>query len=668
MIPRKLHRPVLALVCLLAFQQAWGQADSIKVSLDSTVLAARRHTSTLVLGRAGVDRVDISGLASIPSVLGNADPVRFLASLPGVETGGEMDAGLHIQGSESAHSMVSMQGVPVYGAKHLLGIFSVFNPPHFSTMRFAQCAENSNRLGGEVDMSIPETIPDKTVLDLSAGLISAQGTLRQPLGKKTALSLSGRGSFINLLYKDVIKIGNEPITYGFGDLNASLVSRPSSKDLLAFNFYTGSDAGKLDSKEIGLGVDAVWGNSLASLSWTHGKLFQQIWASRFGLDVDINFNSMSASVPSSIGSAGYKAEWKADYWSAGAESAWHKALLQYPYMEGSYNESDGSAELQTALETSFWTGFDLPLTAELSAHMTLRGTHFLDPERHNHWGVSPSALLRYNMLRAGKLEFSAGAAHQYIFQTGLSNLGFPCEFWFLAGSHAEPQSSLYGIASYNNTFHNGMFAVKADLYYRTLRNQVEYTGDVFDFISGDYDLDDVLLKGDGRNFGISLMLHKQAGRLTGWLAYNLGRSLRNFDVAGYAGEYPSNHERLHELNAVATWNGRGWSAGASVVAASGTPFTAPDSFYMMGSRIVSHYATHNSSRLAPYFRADLSFNWYFLQRADETFGLNFSVYNATMRDNQIFCRLYVNEDRTFAYGPTTMGFSILPSISIFYRR
>ena len=186
-------------------------------------------------------------------------------------------------------------------------------------------------------------------------------------------------------------------------------------------------------------------------------------------------------------------------------------------------------------------------------------------------------------------------------------------------------------------------------------------------MTGTYDLDRELLKGNGRNFGLSVMFHKQSGRLTGWIAYNVGRSLRNFDVPGYEGEYPSNHERLHEFNAVASWNGRGGSARASVVAASGTPFTAPDSFYLLGNRVISHFGAHNSNRLAPYFRTDLSFNWFIIQDSRQTLGLNFSVYNATMRENPVLYKLYVTEERQFAYGPLNLGFSILPSISIFYR-
>ena len=661
-------RSAFVLLCLLAFVEARGQTDSVTDKLDSTVLSARKRTSALAPGRAGVQKVDLGGLASIPSVLGNADPVRFLASLPGVETGNELDAGLHIQGSESAHSLVSMEGVPVYGAKHLLGIFSVFNPPHFSTMRFSQRAASSNRLGGEVDMALPTDIPGSTKLDLSTGLISAQGTLRQPIGSNTALALSGRASFINLLYKDLVKIGEDPLQYDFGDVNMSLVSRPSAKDQLVFNLYSGRDKGHFSSSDTSLDLNADWGNFLASASWRHSGLLMQLWTSNYDLSVDVSFNSMGASVPSGIQSSGYRATWDGGNWQAGAETAWHRAQLQYPYMQGISAVPTGSAEIQNALETSLWGSWSAQITPELSGVLGLRGSHFLDPERQSHWGLSPSGTLRWNLLSAGKLELTAGAAQQYLFQTGLSSLGMPCEFWFLAGSHADPQWSVYGLLGYDASFDKGMYAFRADLYYRTLRNQVEYSGDLFDFVTGSYDLDRVLLKGDGRNYGLSLMLHKQAGRLTGWVAYNIGRSLRNFNVPGYEGEYPSNHERLHEFNAVATWNGRKWSAGASLVAASGTPFTAPDSFYLLGNRIISHYGAHNSNRLAPYFRADLSFNWYFIQDSQQTFGLNFSVYNATMRENQLFCRVYVTEDRQFAYGPLSLGFTILPSISIFYRR
>ncbi len=662
----KFIRPALVLLCLSAYAEAFGQAVLVSEHLDSTVLTSRRAGSPVIRDRSGVERVDIRGLASMPSLLGNADPVRFLTSLPGVETGNELDAGLHVQGSESSHSVVMMQGVPVYGAKHLLGLFSVFTPSHFSTLRFSQKSSDSGRLGAEVDVRLPEGIPRETEADLSLGLVSGQGTVRFPIGKKSVLSLSGRGSFINLVYKDAIKLDGEPISYGFRDGNLSFISNPGPEDHITLNFYSGSDAGSYHSAPTSLMLDSDWRNTLASVSWRHKSVEQQLFWTSYALDLNLSFNTMGAGIPSDISTAGYRIAWNDGRWNLCAEALWHDAVLQFPYLDGVYSATAGSAERQTGLESTLSVSYERDFTADLSAVFSARGSSFLDPERKTHWDMSPDVTLRYNMRSSGRLEFSAGTRVQYLFQTGVTNLGFPCEFWFLSGRHSSPQHSAYGILSYAKGFGSEVYEIKADLYYRHLTGQVEYVGDVFDFVGGNYSLDNSIIRGWGRNFGLSLMLHKQSGNLTGWVSYNLGRSLRSFDVPGYAGEYPSNHERLHELNVVASWNARNWSAGLSMVAASGTPFTAPDAFYVVSGRIVSHFGAHNSSRLSPYFRTDLSLNWYFIRTSSRTFGANFSVYNATMRQNEILCRLFTKEG-TFAYRPLTLGFSILPSLSLFYR-
>ena len=94
-------------------------------------------------------------------LFGNADPLRYAQSLPNVQTSGELDAGLHIEGCDNAHNEMSLNGVPVHNAAHLLGFFSVFNASHYAQMRFsptALSAGNANRLGGFVDLSSPDTI------------------------------------------------------------------------------------------------------------------------------------------------------------------------------------------------------------------------------------------------------------------------------------------------------------------------------------------------------------------------------------------------------------------------------------------------------------------------------------------------------------------------------
>ena len=174
----------------------------------------------------------------------------------------------------------------------------------------------------------------------------------------------------------------------------------------------------------------------------------------------------------------------------------------------------------------------------------------------------------------------------------------------------------------------------------------------------------MLTVADGWNYGINLILHKQAGKLTGWLSGSLGRSLRRGEDGSI---WPSNFERLFEMNTVATWTERKWDAGGTFTVASGTPFTAPESFYLLDSKLICVYGPRNGKRLAPYIRLDLNFNWYFRKDKDLTHGINFSIYNALANDNELSYYFHYREDGSFAYVPFCFSLKLMPGIGWFCK-
>lgn len=640
------------------------------VQLDSTVLSVKKRTSAIRIG--AVTSVDMKGLSRLPSFLGNADPLRFVRMLPGVQTGSELDAGMHIQGSDHGHNLVSMDGVPVYGPAHLLGIFSTFIPSHFGGMSFSASAGHDNRLGGVIDLQHDASIPDAFHAQLNAGLVSAQGTLSLPLRKNAALRLSGRSSFLGLIYGPWMKIDGVGFDYGFGDVNASLVMNAGPHDHIWLDIYHGHDMVGIPDISFGLNTEMEWGNFVTALHWKHAapsfSMENCIYASRYDVSLEVSHESLHGRMPSYIGSMGYKGNAKWKNWNAGAEAALHNVLEQTPDISSDALADAAEASPYNVFESSLWAGYTLEAGYRWLLSASLKGGFFFSAERKLFLQLSPKAEISYRLYRAGTLTFSAGIDRQNLFQNGLTSLGFPIESWYAAGRLGDPQSSLYGTLGYKASFAADAWVFTASLYCRRLFNQLEYVGTLFDMLSANYDLANVTSQGNGWNCGLGLMLHKQAGRLNGWVGYTLGRSLRD---VGMMSNRPSSYERIHEFNLVASWDGGRWDAGGSLVAASGTPYTAPEAMYLIGNRVLCDYGKYNGSRLKPYIRLDLDFNWYFRKDARFSHGVNFSVYNALGRDNEIARKLSVKSgsDGGYrgSYSPFSFSLKWMPAVAWFCK-
>ncbi|MBO5193835.1 MAG: TonB-dependent receptor, partial [Bacteroidales bacterium] len=100
--------------------------------------------------------------------------------------------------------------------------------------------------------------------------------------------------------------------------------------------------------------------------------------------------------------------------------------------------------------------------------------------------------------------------------------------------------------------------------------------------------------------------------------------------------------------------------------ASGTPFTAPKSYYLVSGVIIPEYGEHNANRLRPYIRLDLSVSYSIVRNDRRECGLNFSLYNATARKNDLMYRLRVRDGR-FAYRPMSFFMTLVPSVSYYHK-
>lgn len=622
----------------------------------------------------GAGRIEwkTEGMNSLPKILGSSDPVRCATLLPGVQTNSEYDSDIHINGCDNAHNGVSVENVPVYGTAHMFGFFSVFNPAHYDSMQFSPSADGTDRLGGQLRMALPSKVPERFGFDINVGIMSSQATFRIPMGRSNALFLSGRGAYMNLLYKRWMRLDDSQVLYGFGDANVTWLCTPGEGDRIRLDLYYGRDKASLAGwQQADLAL--VWGNKMASVEWSHTApngivLDQTLFATRYSSRLGLEMDKTELSMPSSISTYGYKATVLSGELLSGLDISFHDARPQDPSVSGTVSDREATGLRQRALEATVHTTWNHEFALHWQLDASFRGHFFYGPDKKAYWGASPSLAISYDFMRGGRLTAAGAFRNQFLFQSGLSNFGFPTEFWFLAGTYGKPQRSLEASLSYKVNFYGEMFSVSASAYYKQLYNQLEYFGDFFDLLDSSYSLAGSLLPCKGRNFGLNVMFHKQAGHFTGWVSYAVGRSLRTFDTPELKGEYPSNHERIHELNVVAAYGIGRWNFGGTFVCASGTPFTAPDSFYMMSGHLMSHYAPHNSSRLRPYLRLDLSVNCSIIKNERQENGINVSLYNAFGRRNDLFYRLRMTDDaERFNYAPVTFFLRFVPSISYYHK-
>lgn len=678
--------------------------DSV-IHLRQTEVRGQRRTASLKTTADGSIIWNTAHLDLMPRILGNADPIHYTQMLPGVQTTNEYRSSINVQGCDNAHSAVTLGRVPIYNAVHLLGIFSTFNTHHnpaFTLRKTAADALHPSRLGALLDMELP--LPDDNdstgravTGHLEAGLVASQATLKLRPTHHTLVTLSGRLSYVNLLYGPLLNTDDTQLHYTFGDLNATFAHR-HRRHTIAIDTYFGRDRANFDIADANAAFDSHWGNNAQAIHWTidleRGRLrttaYHTGYANRFALSMLDSHITLPAHIDEAALTTLFtlpslrRQTAAASAFTIGLEAIYRNALPQVPDSDSPNAVTTHAAQPQHAIEFALPLQYTLPitnraghsLTATIGLRSTLYATVAAGPTTA---AAAPTTAVADPSLRIDYAHgpftaaLTAATRHQYVFQTGFSDMGLPSEFWILADARHHAQASRGISAEAALWLPRRTWRITVDAFYKRLYNQIEYDGNVFSVLTTSYDLDRILRPGHGHNWGASIMMAHPTGPLTGWIAYSYTRARRQFatptdhtphGTASTENSFPASHERPHEFNAVATYSIKDhWALSATVVAASGTPFTAPTAFYILGGNLISQFADHNANRLPPYFRTDISAS-YTWKRRHAGHTINLSIYNCTARKNAIFYTIHFDkQEQRYAYAPTSFFTRVLPSLS-----
>lgn len=655
---------------------------------ESTVTNTKSRKSISGLSGGGLN-LNMEELKSLPKFMGTNDPLRILQLTPGVQTTAEGNAGIFVRGGEPGHNLILWNEAPIYNASHLLGLFSVFNTGHIGSFKLHKSniqADYGGRLSSLIEVQSPDAIPTKISVSGDIGLISSQATLTVPVGKKSALYLSGRRTYVGLTLKPLIRKieGNKedkmPFDYDFQDYNATFVTTPSPKDKITLNAYWGRDKLNIEDPEHLLRAKINWWNLASSLSWerqwqTNLSTKNTIFMSRYENNLNIRQGSLSARMPSYIQDGGFRSRLtyniKGVTFNTGIEYTNHTISPQTPFMEISNTILGNSAtQLYHTHEASIFLSSRFPIVRYISAEVGLRyafnfQTGPYDDRTYNnlgqivhseHWEKGeiigfrhrpePRISVRYTPDGNNSVQISYNRQEQFISLVSISGVGLPTDFWVPASKNIPAQTGDNFSLGYFRSLFNNDYEFSTEAYYRKMDNQMEFKSTLFDLFNQQYILEQSINYGRGQAYGAEFMFKKNTGKFSGWFSYTLGWSKRFFPAIMDGKAFPAKHDRRHDLSLVATYKlNEKWDFSSVFVYATGNAFTLPKSIYMMGGNIVKEYGKYNGARMPAYQRLDISVNYWFFKNKERESGINFSIYNLYRHINPIYTFIIAKPDK-----------------------
>ncbi len=699
---------------------------------EATVVAQKdAGIQSTYLGAIDIPLVHIQ---KTPVLFGEADVLKAIQLMPGVQGGNEGFTGLYVRGGGPDENLILLDGVPIYNVDHMLGILSVFQTEAVKKVTLYKGsfpARYGGRVSSIVDIRTNDGNMKETHGSIGVGALTEKFHLEGPIIKdKLSYSLSARGLHTILFdplirfYGKRIEKGTEMyVNYFFYDLNGKITWRPTDKDRFFLSSYNGrdqmgvkftedtsyySELEGFDRTKMGLG----WGNNVVSLRWNH------VFSSQLFANTTIAFNRYRMMMNSGMRSQGtnydgtrYRYDFDIDYisgirdWSGkldfdyvpsprhlikfGAEYL-HHTFLPQTLTTLTYAEEGGEKEeaSDTYGNTKPYKGHDVSVYAEDDFSLTDRltvnpGFHLslFSTEGKNYWSLQPRLSAKYAWDGGWSLKAGYARMAQYVHLLSSAQVSLPIDLWVPITKDIKPVTSdQFSAGVYFDGIKGWEFSVEG--YYKSMHNILEYKDGTV-MVATNSGWETRVEMGNGRAMGLEFFAQKTAGKATGWIAYTLAKSDRQFpDGTINLGErFPYKYDRRHNFNINVNYQVTPRiDLSATFVFATGgtttlpvrqTGILAPGQGYVQSADFVEH---RNNYRLPPSHHLNVGANFHKQKRHGEriwTLGI-YNVYRQ-LNPNLVFLHYETSRPRPEAEPETRLVMEkvtilpFVPSVSYTYQ-
>ena len=255
--------------------------------------------------------------------------------------------------------------------------------------------------------------------------------------------------------------------------------------------------------------------------------------------------------------------------------------------------------------------------------------------------------------------------------------------WTPSGPFVEPQLLDQYALGYFKNIENGEYTLEVEGFYKDIQNRIDYI-DGADLIANDA-IEQVILNGEARAYGLEFLLRKNEGRFQGWLAYTLSRSEQrtpgrepvtdngrsNQETGINFGEwYPTPFDKTHDIALFGNYDlNKKWSLNANFIYQTGQPTNFPVGQFEFEGLVVPFFGLRNQTRLPDYHRLDISATLTPQKQRKNGFQSEwvFSIYNVYNRMNAASINFRQNQDTGRNEAVRTAIFGVVPAVTYNFK-
>lgn len=697
-----------------------------KTDLKEVTIVGHQEGSKLTSNQMSKVDVPVEMIRNLPAFLGEADVIKTIQLLPGVQSGTEGTSGLYVRGGGPDQNLILLDDVPVYNAEHLFGFFSVFNPDAIKSVSFYKGgfpARFGGRLSSVLDIRMKDGNEKELHGNVSVGLISSKFNLEGPLVKgKTTFNISARRTYADLLGRPIIKKasnGTDIGGYFFHDYNLKLSHKFSDRSRLYLSAYTGLDKAyyRSDSKNTRNNeelqektkFDLGWGNVTTALRWNYlfnDKLFVNTTLTYSNYLFKVKENTTNKNLTTGVknnefgldyqsGIQDYAAKMDFDYFpSPNHRVKFGGSYTNHTFKPGILAFMESGQENASKIDTAFgnpnihaqefyaYLEDNIELGPKFSINLGLHSSGFLVDGKF-YPSLQPRLSARF--LASDKLSLKAAYSKmsQNIHLLSSSTINLPTDLWLPTTKRIKPQIS-------HQFALGGVYQIKPGIdfsiegFYKSMENLLEYKEGA-SFVGATTGWEDKVEMGKGWSYGAEFLLQKTTGKTTGWIGYTWGKAERQFDNLNFGKKFYARYDRRHDISVVLNhrFSDR-FDMGLTWVYGTGNAVTLPTQIAGVAnistSNIMSfpfqtnyeYFGERNNYRMPSYHRMDVGFNFHKQKKHGiRTWSLGF--YNVYSRQNPFFLMFQQNSDKEKAQTGKDRKlsqvslFPIIPSISYSFK-